>query len=120
MSNNLTDRIANTANSYIGGAKQTVGETLGYPDLAANGAQQKAQAEASQAAANAQAEASQAAAKAQAEASQAAANAQRQVEGAGHQLQGKIEKTVGALTNDTTLEAQGHANEVRGNVETKV
>ena len=35
----MTERMQNTASSYIGAAKQTIGETLGYPDLAASGAE---------------------------------------------------------------------------------
>ncbi|KAF9175170.1 hypothetical protein BGX20_007869 [Mortierella sp. AD010] len=92
---NVTDKVYNTANSYIGGAKQTVGETLGYPDLAARGAEQKARADSAQ----------------------ATAAAQTQVEGTGHQMQGKAQQTVGSIANDPSLEARGHANEVRGNVE---
>ncbi|KAF9358870.1 hypothetical protein BGX26_000734 [Mortierella sp. AD094] len=95
---NITERVSNTANSYIGGAKQTISETLGYPGLAASGAEQKAQADSAQ----------------------AAAVAKPRVEGASHQVEGKIEQTVGSLTNDASLEARGHANEVRGNVESKV
>ena len=41
----MTERLSNTANSYVGAAKQTVGETLGYPGLAADGAAQKSQAD---------------------------------------------------------------------------
>ncbi|KAG0361837.1 hypothetical protein BGZ54_008910 [Gamsiella multidivaricata] len=95
---NVTDKIANTANSYIGGAKQTVGETLGYPDLAASGAEQKSRADAAA----------------------AAATAQAHVEGAGHQVQGQLQQTVGSVTGDTSLEARGHANEVRGDIERRV
>ncbi|KAF8932507.1 hypothetical protein BGZ58_007020 [Dissophora ornata] len=95
---NITEKITNTANSYIGGAKQTVGETLGYPDLAASGAQQKAEADAAA----------------------ATATAKSHADGAGHQIQGQVQQAVGSLTGDSSLEARGHANEVRGDMERKV
>ncbi|KAG9064255.1 hypothetical protein KI688_003443 [Linnemannia hyalina] len=94
----MTDRIQNTANSYIGGAKQTVGETLGYSDLAANGAHQKTQADAAQ----------------------KAADAKTHAEGVGHKVQGEVQKNVGSLTGNNDMEARGHVNEVRGDLERKV
>ncbi|KAF9133830.1 hypothetical protein BGX30_012132 [Mortierella sp. GBA39] len=53
----MTDRLSNTANQYIGAAKQTIGQTLGYPDIAADGARQKSEAETTQRVADAKAEA---------------------------------------------------------------
>lgn len=93
----MSDKLSNTANSYIGGAKQTVGEKLGYPDLAASGAEQKSKADAAA----------------------AAAAAQTRVEGASHKIQGQVEEKVGAVTGDTTLEARGRAHQVRGDIESK-
>ncbi|KAF8941885.1 hypothetical protein BGZ46_006885, partial [Entomortierella lignicola] len=49
----MTDRLSNTTNSYIGGAKQTIGEAIGHDNLASSGAQQKSKADAAQAAADA-------------------------------------------------------------------
>ncbi|KAG0368775.1 hypothetical protein BGZ54_001199 [Gamsiella multidivaricata] len=98
MSNNVTDRMSNTANSYIGGAKQTVGETIGNSNLAANGAQQKTQADAAQ----------------------AAADARTHTEGLGHKAQGNVQQAVGSLTGNTSMEARGHANETMGDLERKV
>ncbi|KAF9202065.1 hypothetical protein BGZ49_007749, partial [Haplosporangium sp. Z 27] len=49
----MTERLSNTANSYIGGAKQTLGQAIGHENLAASGAEQKAKADAAQAAADA-------------------------------------------------------------------
>ncbi|KAH7049815.1 hypothetical protein BKA57DRAFT_461296 [Linnemannia elongata] len=95
---NMTDRISNTANSYIGGAKQTIGETIGNNNLAASGAQQKAQADAAQ----------------------KAADAKTHAEGVGHKVQGEVQQNVGSLTGNTSMEARGHANEVRGDLERKV
>ncbi|KAG0261529.1 hypothetical protein BG011_000935 [Mortierella polycephala] len=95
---NITDKISNTANSYIGGAKQTVGNTIGNSDLAASGASQKAQADAAQ----------------------KAADAKLHAEGVGHKVQGNVQQTVGAATGNTTLEGRGHANEARGDVERNV
>ncbi|KAF9116000.1 hypothetical protein BGX27_005437 [Mortierella sp. AM989] len=94
----MTDRLSNTANSYIGGAKQTVGQTIGNQNLAASGAEQKAQAQAAQ----------------------AAADAKTHTEGAGHQVQGKVQQGVGSLTNNTSMEARGHANEAKGDIERKI
>ncbi|KAG9324891.1 hypothetical protein KVV02_003298 [Mortierella alpina] len=94
----MTDRIQNTANSYIGGAKETVGNAIGNSNLAANGASQKAQADAAQ----------------------KAADAQTHVEGVGHNIQGTAQKAVGSVTGNTTLEARGHANDARGDLERKV
>ncbi|KAF9346761.1 hypothetical protein BGX26_001719 [Mortierella sp. AD094] len=89
---NISEKLANTANSYIGGAKQTVGETLGYPDLAASGAAQKAQADAAQ----------------------KAADAKTHLEGIGHTVEGQAEVKIGSLTGDKSMEARGHANEALG------
>ncbi|KAG9324892.1 hypothetical protein KVV02_003299 [Mortierella alpina] len=95
---NITDKISNTANSYIGGAKETVGNAIGNSNLAANGASQKAQADAAQ----------------------KAADAQTHTEGVGHKIEGQVQQTVGSATGNTTLEARGHANEARGDIERSV
>ncbi|KAI1320932.1 hypothetical protein EDD11_009255 [Mortierella claussenii] len=95
MSNNMTDRISNTANSYIGGAKQSIGETIGNNNLAASGAEQKAQADARQ----------------------AAADAKTHTEGVGHKIEGKAQQTVGSITGNTSQQARGHANEAKGDLE---
>ncbi|ORZ18290.1 hypothetical protein BCR41DRAFT_352147 [Lobosporangium transversale] len=98
MSNNLSDRVSNTANSYIGGAKQAIGETLGNSNLAASGAHQKSEAEARQ----------------------AAADAKTHAEGVGHKVEGKAQQTVGSITGNTSQQARGHANEVKGDLERHV
>ncbi|KAF9363407.1 hypothetical protein BGX34_004190 [Mortierella sp. NVP85] len=84
---NLGEKLSNTANSYMGGIKQTIGEKTG------------------------------AAQKSQADAATAAANAKLQAEGMGHQVQGQVQQKVGSLTGNTSMEARGHANEARGNIE---
>ncbi|KAI8355213.1 hypothetical protein B0O80DRAFT_448687 [Mortierella sp. GBAus27b] len=94
----IGEKISNTTNSYIGGAKETIGEKTGNQKLAAEGAAQKTQAEAAAAQATAKAHA----------------------EGVGHQVQGKVQKNVGSLTGDTSMQARGHANEARGDMESKV
>ncbi|KAF9921372.1 hypothetical protein FBU30_008620 [Linnemannia zychae] len=53
----MNERLQNTANQYIGAAKQTIGQTLGYPDVAADGARQKSEAETAQKVADAKANA---------------------------------------------------------------
>ncbi|KAF9083669.1 hypothetical protein BGX29_002968 [Mortierella sp. GBA35] len=95
---NVSEKVSNTANSYMGGAKQSIGETIGNNNLAASGAQQKAQAEAAK----------------------KAAEAKVHSQGVGHKIQGEIQQNVGSLTGDTSMEARGHANEVRGDLERKV
>ncbi|KAF9952653.1 hypothetical protein BGZ72_006017 [Mortierella alpina] len=94
----MTDRLQNTANSYIGGAKQTVGNAVGNSSLAAEGAAQKAHAETSQ----------------------KAADAKTHAEGLGNTIQGNIQKTVGAAVGNHTLEAKGHANVARGEVQKNI
>ncbi|KAF9387573.1 hypothetical protein CPB97_002354 [Podila verticillata] len=94
----MTDRLHNTANSTLGGMKQTVGNAIGNPDLAATGAAQKAQAETAQQAADAKTHAS----------------------GLGNQVKGHAQQAAGSVTNDPTLEAKGHANQAKGNVQRNV
>ncbi|KAI1314335.1 hypothetical protein EDD11_002276 [Mortierella claussenii] len=96
--NTVTNRLSNTANSYIGGAKETLGNAIGNTDLAASGAAQKAQADAAQ----------------------AAADAKTHAEGTGHKVEGRVQQTVGSLTGDTSLQARGHANEAKGDIERHV
>ncbi|KAF9998248.1 hypothetical protein BGZ79_008084 [Entomortierella chlamydospora] len=98
MSNNMTDRLSNTANTYIGSAKQTVGEAIGNESLATSGSEQKARAEAAQ----------------------AAATARTHAEGAAHKIGGKVEQTVGSLTGDESMQSQGRANEIKGDIEHNV
>ncbi|KAG0314314.1 hypothetical protein BGZ97_009423 [Linnemannia gamsii] len=93
----MTDRLSNTASSYIGGAKQSIGETIGNTNLASSGAQQKAQADAAL----------------------KAADAKTHAEGLGHKVQGEVQQNVGSLTGNTSMEARGDANETRGNLERK-
>ncbi|KAG0330741.1 hypothetical protein BG004_002003 [Podila humilis] len=94
----MTERLTNTANSYIGGAKETIGEKIGNPELAAAGASQKAQAESAQ----------------------RMADNRTRAEGAGHKLEGQAQQKVGALTGDTTLEARGKANETLGDIQRNI
>ncbi|KAF9150660.1 hypothetical protein BG015_007506 [Linnemannia schmuckeri] len=95
---NISEKVSNTANSYIGGAKQTIGETIGNNNLAASGAQQKAQADAAA----------------------QAATAKAHTEGLGHKAKGEVQQNVGSLTGNTSMEARGHANEVRGDMQRNV
>ncbi|KAG0309700.1 hypothetical protein BGZ98_009458 [Dissophora globulifera] len=95
---NIPEKITNTASSYIGGAKQTIGETIGNPDLAAVGAAQKSQADAAQ----------------------KTADAQIQSEGWGRTVEGRAQSKVGSLTGDKSMEARGHANEALGDIQRNV
>ncbi|KAF9953137.1 hypothetical protein BGZ70_000353 [Mortierella alpina] len=90
--------LSNTYNSAMGGAKQTVGNTLGNESLAGSGAQQQAQAQAKQ--------------KAQ--------EAQTHAEGMGHNIKGAAQKAVGGATNDHSMEAKGHGNSALGDVQRNV
>ncbi|KAK3807668.1 MAG: putative Hmp1-mismatch base pair and cruciform DNA recognition protein [Benniella sp.] len=86
---NFGEKVSNTANSYMGGIKQTIGEKTGNADMAAAGAAQKSQADAAA----------------------AAASAKIHSEGMGHHVKGEIQQKVGAATGNTSMEARGHANE---------
>ncbi|KAG0252263.1 hypothetical protein DFQ27_008177 [Actinomortierella ambigua] len=94
----MTERLSNTLNSYLGGAKQTVGETIGSTDLAASGAQQKAQADAAQ----------------------KLADAKQHTEGTARKIQGELQQAVGSATNDPELKARGAGNEAIGEVQRNV
>lgn len=94
----MTDRLHNSANSTIGGIKQTVGNTVGNPELAAKGAAQKAHAETAQ----------------------QAADAKTHAEGYGNQIKGRAQQVAGSVTNDHTLQAQGHANEAKGTAQRNI
>ncbi|KAG0298990.1 hypothetical protein BGZ98_010367 [Dissophora globulifera] len=94
----IPEKVTNTANIYIGGAKQSLGETLGNPDLAAAGASQKVYAETAQ----------------------KVADAKTHAEGLSHSIQGNVQKTAGSLTGDNSLEATGEAKIARGAVERNV
>ncbi|KAI7818925.1 hypothetical protein BC939DRAFT_461458 [Gamsiella multidivaricata] len=82
------DKITNTASSYIGGAKQTIGETIGNADLAAAGAHQKAHADTSL----------------------KIAEAKLQAENLGHSIESNIQKNAGSPAEDKSLEANGRAS----------
>ncbi|KAF9179016.1 hypothetical protein BGZ51_007296 [Haplosporangium sp. Z 767] len=91
----MTERAKNTANQYIGGAKQTVGEAMGKPDLAASGAAQKSNAEAAR----------------------KAAEARIHAHGVGHSIEGQVQQTLGAMTNDPAMQSRGIGSEARANIE---
>ncbi|KAG0217888.1 hypothetical protein BGX31_000103 [Mortierella sp. GBA43] len=94
----IGEKITNTTNSYIGSAKETIGEKTGNQNLAAEGTAQRTQAEAAA----------------------AEATAKTRSEGFGHQVEGRVQKNVGSLTGDTVMQARGHANEAFGKMESKV
>ena len=94
----MTDRLSNTYNSTVGGAKETVGRTIGNESLAGAGATQKAQAQAQQ----------------------RNLEAQNQAKGVTHNIQGAAQKAVGGATNDHTMEARGHGNSALGDVQRNV
>ncbi|KAG9064204.1 hypothetical protein KI688_003392 [Linnemannia hyalina] len=94
----MTDRLQNTANQVIGGAKQTIGQAIGNPTLAGEGAAQKTRGEITQ----------------------KAADAKTHTEGIGHSIQGNIQSTFGSAVGNPTLQAKGAANQALGNVERNV
>ncbi|KAF9151393.1 hypothetical protein BG015_006726 [Linnemannia schmuckeri] len=149
----MTERLSNTANQYIGAAKQTIGQTLGYPDMAADGARQKSEAETAQKVADARVHAERlqhtaenstnstiggakqtvgqtlglpnlaaegAAQKSNAETQQRVDDAKAQVRGAGNELEGKIKQKVGDLTNDHSMKADGATTEAQGTLQRNV
>ncbi|KAF9298553.1 hypothetical protein BGZ74_009330 [Mortierella antarctica] len=94
----MSERLQNTANSTIGGMKQSIGNTLGNSELAAKGAAQKAHADTAQ----------------------HAADARTHAEGLGNQIKGHAQQVAGSVTNDHSLEAKGHANQAKGDVQRNV
>ncbi|KAF9910591.1 hypothetical protein EC991_006150 [Linnemannia zychae] len=94
----MTNRIQNSANQVIGGAKQSIGQAIGNPTLAGKGAAQKTHGEIAQ----------------------KAADAKTHAEGFGHSIQGNIQSAVGSAVGNPTLRAKGAANQALGNVERHV
>ncbi|KAG0046844.1 hypothetical protein BGZ83_007999 [Gryganskiella cystojenkinii] len=94
----MTERLSNTVNSYMGGAKQVIGQKLGMSDMAANGAAQKAHADAAQ----------------------RLADQKTKADGVGHKVEGQAQTKVGSLTGDRSLEARGQTNEAIGEVQRNV
>ncbi|KAG0237281.1 hypothetical protein BGW41_000239 [Actinomortierella wolfii] len=97
-STNMTDRLTNAANQYIGSAKQTLGNTIGNESLAASGAEQRARGEAAQ----------------------KAAEAKTHAEGLQNKAKGEVQQKVGELTNDTSMQAKGAGNAALGDVQRSV
>ncbi|KAG0318949.1 hypothetical protein BGZ97_003047 [Linnemannia gamsii] len=137
----MTERLTNTANQYIGAAKQTIGQTMGYPDMAADGARQKSEAETAQkrtadnSANSIVGGAKQAigqtlglpslagegaAQKSNAETQQKVDDANAQLHGAGRELEGMIKQKVGDLTNDRPMKADGATTEAQGTLQRNV
>ncbi|KAG9069881.1 hypothetical protein KI688_009206 [Linnemannia hyalina] len=95
IAENVSAKVSNTANSYIGGAKQTIGETINNPDLAARGAAQKVHADTAQ----------------------KVADAKTQAEAAGHKVGGHTQNATGRALGDYSLEASGEGNITKGEIE---
>ncbi|KAG0000652.1 hypothetical protein BGZ79_005642 [Entomortierella chlamydospora] len=90
--------LSNTYNSTMGGAKETVGNTIGSQNLESSGRAQKANAQAAQ----------------------TTQDAQTHAKGVGNTIQGAAQKTAGSATNDTSLESRGHANAAVGDAQRSV
>ncbi|KAG0274946.1 hypothetical protein BGZ95_009323 [Linnemannia exigua] len=84
--------------SYMGSAKQFVGQKLGSPDMVASGVAQKNQAD------NILRD----------------ATAKTHAEGHGHNVEGQAQKKVGSLTGDKTMYAKGEVNDAIGNAQRSV
>ncbi|KAG0235205.1 hypothetical protein BGW42_005669 [Actinomortierella wolfii] len=93
-----TESIKNTAAATVGGAKEKIGHATHSEQLAASGAEQRAQAHASQ----------------------QAHDTQRHTEGLGNKAKGQAQKAAGSLTNDPSMEARGHANAAQGDVQRNI
>ncbi|KAF9575424.1 hypothetical protein EC968_003029 [Mortierella alpina] len=94
----MTERMSNTIKSAVGGAKQSIGEAIGNPEMAASGAAQKTQADMAQ----------------------RLADKKTQAEGVGHRVEGQAQEKVGDLTNDKVLKARGLENQALGDIELNV
>ncbi|KAG0296460.1 hypothetical protein BGZ96_009413 [Linnemannia gamsii] len=94
----MTTRLNNTADQVIGGAKQNIGQAIGNPTLAGEGAAQKTKGEVAQ----------------------KAADAKTYTEGVGHSIQGNIQSAVGSAVGNPTLQAKGAGNQALGNVERNI
>ncbi|KAF9098591.1 hypothetical protein BGX29_005045 [Mortierella sp. GBA35] len=94
----VSTKVSNTASSVIGGAKQSIGETINNPDLAAAGAAQKTHADTAQ----------------------KVADAKAQAEGAANQIGGHSQKATGSVLGDYSLEASGEGNITKGEIERRV
>ncbi|KAF9935376.1 hypothetical protein FBU30_003166 [Linnemannia zychae] len=92
---NVSTKISNTTNSYIGSAKQTIGESINNPDLAARGAAQKVQAETAQKLHDAKVEA----------------------ENAAHKAEGNAHRATGNVLGDYSLEASREGNITKNEIE---
>ncbi|KAG0378632.1 hypothetical protein BGX24_003246 [Mortierella sp. AD032] len=76
----MADRLSNTTNVYIGGAKQTIDETVHNGNLAASDAGQKA------------------------------SNAKTHAEGIGHKIQGQVQQTAASAVGNVSMELSGECN----------
>lgn len=125
----MTDRIYNASNQIIGGTKEAIGSALGFPEIAASGAAQRAQAENAQRTADAENAQRLADVKntqhmgdgqTRAENTQRKAEDQTRAEGVGHKVEGEVQQKIGALTGDKSMEARGRTNETIGNIQQNV
>ncbi|KAG0237119.1 hypothetical protein BGW42_001695 [Actinomortierella wolfii] len=88
----MAEKLTNSVNAALGGAKETIGKAIGNQQIAAEGA----------------------AARAQAQAAQATADTQRKVEGIVDDIKGRVNATLGAATGNHSREAQGKVQEATG------
>ncbi|KAG0278371.1 hypothetical protein BGZ95_004158 [Linnemannia exigua] len=121
----MTERLQNTTNQYIGAAKETIGQTLGYPDMAADGARQKSQAETAQKVVGQTLglpgmAAEGAAQKSNAETQQKVDDARAQVRGVGDEVESKIKQKIGDLTNDHSMKVDGATTETQGTLQRNI
>ncbi|KAF9978656.1 hypothetical protein BGZ73_001309 [Actinomortierella ambigua] len=94
----MTDRLNNTANQFIGAAKENVGHAIGNPNLAASGAEQRARGEAAQ----------------------KMADAKTHAEGLQNKAKGEIQQKVGEVTGNNSMRAKGAGNAALGDAQRSV
>ncbi|KAG0292042.1 hypothetical protein BGZ98_002758 [Dissophora globulifera] len=95
---NIPAKVTNTANAYMGSAKETLGNAIGNPTMAGEGAAQRVQAETAQ----------------------KAADAKVHAEGLANTVQGNMQNTVGSAIGNPTMQAEGQANMAKGDVQRKL
>ncbi|KAF9112800.1 hypothetical protein BGX27_002801 [Mortierella sp. AM989] len=90
----MSEKISNTFNSALGGAKESIGNAVGNENLAAQGATQKAEAETRS----------------------TTHKAQEQAQGVSDNITGRVKSTFGAATGNHKTEAEGHLQQAGGDI----
>ncbi|KAG0295151.1 hypothetical protein BGZ96_012439 [Linnemannia gamsii] len=115
----MAEHITNAFHSIVGGAKHSLGKAVGSEQLAADGAAEKARADARSSTLANQAQAQDARSSTLANQAQAqnTQDTQGQVQGVADNINGPTKETTGAATGNTKLEAEGHFQQAAGDVQ---